>query len=160
EYRDDPIFLYNIAQAYRQKADFQKAIFFYRAYLREEPRARNRAEVEGRIADLQKQLDAQPPPQPEPEPPPPAPPPPPPAPAPRAAPAPVPVEEEAAAPHPGHGMKITGLVTGGVGVAVLATGVVFALRARSIQSDLETAAHSGQPWSQELVDKESSGRTS
>src|SRR5262249_10894361 len=39
EYRDDPIFLYNIAQAYRQKGDAQKAIFFYRAYTRESPRA-------------------------------------------------------------------------------------------------------------------------
>jgi hypothetical protein len=57
-------------------------------------------------------------------------------------------------------MRITGLVTGGVGVAALATGVVFLLRSRSIQSDLETAARSGQPWSQQLVDKEASGRTS
>src|SRR5687767_12825659 len=45
EYKDDPIFLYNIAQAYRQRGDHQKAIFFYRAYIREEPRARNRDDV-------------------------------------------------------------------------------------------------------------------
>jgi tetratricopeptide (TPR) repeat protein len=161
EYRDDPIFLYNVAQAYRQKGDAQKAIFFYRAYLREEPRARNRNEVEARIAELQKQVDSQPPPTPEPEPP---------RPVPASEPATQPATPTPSAPtaeaaeadtlHPGKGMKITGLVTGGVGVAALAAGVVFTLRAKSIQSDLETAARSGQPWSKDLVDKEATGRTS
>jgi hypothetical protein len=53
--KPDPGFLYNIAQAYRQKQDAQKAIFFYKGYLRNSPKAHNRAEVEQKIAALQKQ---------------------------------------------------------------------------------------------------------
>jgi tetratricopeptide (TPR) repeat protein len=91
--KPDPGFLYNIAQAYRQKQDATKAIFFYKGYLRNSPKAHNRAEVEQKIAALQKQLDSaatapptnppppgngatQPPPPPGNTPPPPPPPPP------------------------------------------------------------------------------------
>src|SRR5215813_8595229 len=54
--KPDPGFLYNIAQAYRQKQDPAKAIFFYKGYLRNSPKAHNRTEVEQKIAQLQKQL--------------------------------------------------------------------------------------------------------
>jgi hypothetical protein len=60
--KPDPGFLYNIAQAHRQKQDPAKAIFFYKGYLRNSPKAHNRAEVEKKIAELQKQLDAASPP--------------------------------------------------------------------------------------------------
>jgi tetratricopeptide (TPR) repeat protein len=60
--KPDPGFLYNIAQAYRQKQDATKAIFFYKGYLRNSPKAHNRAEVDQKIATLQKQLDAAAPP--------------------------------------------------------------------------------------------------
>ena len=53
----DPGFLYNIAQAYRVAGDPQKAIFFYKGYLRNSPKAHNRVEVEQKIAALQKQID-------------------------------------------------------------------------------------------------------
>src|SRR5881394_4017000 len=56
--KPDPGFLYNIAQAYRQKSDAAKAIFFYKGYLRNSPKAHNRVEVEQKIAQLQKQLDS------------------------------------------------------------------------------------------------------
>jgi hypothetical protein len=56
--KPDPGFLYNIAQAHRQKQDAAKAIFFYKGYLRNSPKAHNRVEVEKKIAELQKQLDA------------------------------------------------------------------------------------------------------
>jgi len=56
--KPDPGFLYNIAQAYRQKQDATKAIFFYKGYLRNSPKAHNRADVEQKIAQLQKQLDS------------------------------------------------------------------------------------------------------
>ena len=56
--KPDPGFLYNIAQAHRQKQDANKAIFFYKGYLRNSPKAHNRAEVEKKIAELQKQLDS------------------------------------------------------------------------------------------------------
>src|SRR6476646_9834353 len=56
--KPDPGFLYNIAQAYRQKQDATQAIFFYKGYLRNSPKAKNRAEVDQKIDALQKQLDA------------------------------------------------------------------------------------------------------
>ncbi|HVV53562.1 MAG TPA: tetratricopeptide repeat protein, partial [Polyangia bacterium] len=40
---NDPGFLYNIAQAYRTMGDAQKAIFFYKRYLSNSPKAHNRA---------------------------------------------------------------------------------------------------------------------
>jgi hypothetical protein len=54
--KPDPGFLYNIGQAYRLKGDPQKAIFFYRGYLRNSPKAPNRAEIEAKIATLQKEV--------------------------------------------------------------------------------------------------------
>ena len=59
--KPDPGFLFNIAQAYRLKGDGQKAIFFYRGYLRNSPKAANRADVEARIAALQKAVSEKPP---------------------------------------------------------------------------------------------------
>ena len=57
--KNDPGFLYNIAQAYRTMGDAQKAIFFYKRYLSNSPKARNRSEVEQKIEALQKQLSLQ-----------------------------------------------------------------------------------------------------
>ncbi|HET6151046.1 MAG TPA: tetratricopeptide repeat protein [Polyangia bacterium] len=51
----DSRFLYNIAQAYRLAGDANKAIFFYKGYLRNSPRASNRSDVELKIQALQKQ---------------------------------------------------------------------------------------------------------
>jgi hypothetical protein len=58
--RPDPGFLYNIGQAYRLKGDAAKAIFFYRGYLRNSPKAANRADVEAKIVALQKGVDEHP----------------------------------------------------------------------------------------------------
>jgi hypothetical protein len=52
----DPGFLYNIGQAYRLSGDPQKAIFFYKRFLGYSPKAPNRAEIEQKIAQLQKQI--------------------------------------------------------------------------------------------------------
>lgn len=49
-----PQFLYNIAQAYRQSKRYDKALSFYRKYLRMQPTAPNRGEVEGHIATLER----------------------------------------------------------------------------------------------------------
>ncbi len=54
--KPDPIFLYNIAQAYRLAGDANKAMFFYKGYLRNSPKAHNRADVEQKIQALQKQV--------------------------------------------------------------------------------------------------------
>jgi len=53
-----PILLFNIAQCHRKGGDPERAIFFYRRYLDEEPGTPKRAEVEGRIADLRARLAA------------------------------------------------------------------------------------------------------
>ena len=48
-----PILLFNIAQAHRQSGNNERAAFFYRRYLEQEPDAANRPEVEKRIKDLE-----------------------------------------------------------------------------------------------------------
>lgn len=51
--KSDPIFLYNIAQCHRQMNNPTEALRFYRTYLRNAPKAPNRADVERRISDLE-----------------------------------------------------------------------------------------------------------
>lgn len=56
--RDDPALLYNIAQAHRLAGHSPEALRFYKIYLAK-PRASNRAEVELKVAELQKLIDQQ-----------------------------------------------------------------------------------------------------
>jgi hypothetical protein len=53
-YRAKPVpqFLYNIAQAYRLSKHYDEALSFYQRYLRADPKAVNRVEVEGHITKL------------------------------------------------------------------------------------------------------------
>ena len=85
----DPVMLYNIGQAYRLNDQPQESIHFYRRYLQRSPEARNRDDVERKIASQEKLIEERrkaaaavspPPPKKEPPPPPPKvePPPPPP----------------------------------------------------------------------------------
>jgi tetratricopeptide (TPR) repeat protein len=59
EQKADPVFLYNIAQAYRQLGASDKALFFYRRYLSTAPDAPNRPQVEGVIGDLERLIAAE-----------------------------------------------------------------------------------------------------
>src|SRR4051812_33363495 len=54
----EPVLLYNIAQAHRLGGDFDKAVFFYRGYLRAQPQAKNHVEVQRRIAELELAIEA------------------------------------------------------------------------------------------------------
>jgi hypothetical protein len=54
--RPDPVFLFNLAQANRLGDRPDKALYFYRAYLRSSPDAQNRSEVVDRIESLEKLL--------------------------------------------------------------------------------------------------------
>jgi tetratricopeptide (TPR) repeat protein len=186
EVKGDPIFLFNIAQAYRQLKDYQKAIFYYKGYLREQPSATNRADVEAKISELQKLLDAS---QNATEGPPKG----------IATPEGKGTEgttgkttgetggktgtgtgeggartggakgtdlrgagagpRDEGGPGPGKMMKIAGLATGGAGAVLVVTGIIFASKASSIASDLEASTRAGEPWSQAKSDQESSGRT-
>ena len=54
--KDDPVFLYNIAQCYRLLNEHEEAIRAYRSYLNRAPDAPNRDEVERKIAALQEAI--------------------------------------------------------------------------------------------------------
>jgi tetratricopeptide (TPR) repeat protein len=56
---DDPAFLFNIAQCLRQSGDKAEALRTYRMYLVKMPQARNRAQTEKFIFDLQAAVDAE-----------------------------------------------------------------------------------------------------
>jgi tetratricopeptide (TPR) repeat protein len=53
----DPPMLYNIAQAYRLNDQPNEALRFYRRYLQRAPGARNREDVERKIAELEKTVE-------------------------------------------------------------------------------------------------------
>jgi tetratricopeptide (TPR) repeat protein len=57
--KDDPAFLYNIAQAHRLAGHTGEALRFYRVYLIKLPHAPNRDDVEVKIAELQKAIEQQ-----------------------------------------------------------------------------------------------------
>ena len=54
--KQDASLLYNIGQAYRFAKDSDKALLAYRAFLRRNPKAPQRAQVEQSIAELEKQI--------------------------------------------------------------------------------------------------------
>jgi tetratricopeptide (TPR) repeat protein len=58
EIKNDPALLYNLAQSNRLAGNSEQALHFYRTYLRYVPQAKNRAEIEDRIKQLD-QLVAQ-----------------------------------------------------------------------------------------------------
>jgi len=59
-HKDDPVFLYNIAQCYRLLKNHEEdSLKFFQTYLRRLPTARNRDEVERKITGLQQVLAAQ-----------------------------------------------------------------------------------------------------
>ena len=57
--KDDPALLYNIAQSHRLANHPADAARFYRLFLMKVPNASNRAEVEAKIAELQKLVEQQ-----------------------------------------------------------------------------------------------------
>jgi tetratricopeptide (TPR) repeat protein len=50
-------FLFNIGQCHRMLGNHERAIFFYRGYLREKPKARNRTMIEQLITSSQKEIE-------------------------------------------------------------------------------------------------------
>jgi tetratricopeptide (TPR) repeat protein len=59
ELKDDPVLLFNIAQAYRLGRSYPDAARSYRAYLRRLPEAKNRDEVLARLREMQSLADQQ-----------------------------------------------------------------------------------------------------
>jgi len=179
EAKNDAAFLFNLAQSYRLAGDSERALHFYRTYLRYVPRPPNRADIEEQIKTLEqkvaeKQSAATTPPATAPLPPPPtatptAPPPPivsgpgapgtvttgpapaPPLPNETAAPTPPPV-----GPDPGRGYRMAGMITAGAGAVMIVIGAVEGARARSAAKDVEQAAMDGTPFD---PDVESRGKS-
>lgn len=136
-------FLFNLGQAYRKLGNNERALFFYRGYLRNTPSAANRAEVESWISELEKPTMIQPPA---------APPPPPPQPEVEAtAPAPAPTADD------GSGLRTIGYWTLGASGAVLAAGVVFGLLAKSKSDEVEDAGAAGDVPIEEIDGLRSNG---
>jgi tetratricopeptide (TPR) repeat protein len=165
-----PILLFNIAQAHRQSANPERALFFYRRYLENDPHAANRSDVEKRMAELdemvkrQAEVKSRPPtsvagPGPATQPPPTAaaPPAPPPDPSPAstvttvgstpttAPAATATVTETASPPQTGGGnaggtMKIAGIATASAGAASVLVGVLFSARVSSSSNDVSGGA--------------------
>ncbi len=54
-----PALLFDLGQCHRQLGHFERALFFFHGYLREQPGAPNRALAEKLLDDSQRQLDAQ-----------------------------------------------------------------------------------------------------
>ena len=168
----DPVMLYNIAQAYRLNDQPQDAIHFYRRYLQRSPDARNKDDVERKIAAQEKLIDdrrkaaaavtppppkvdtAPPPPKVEPPPPPPVvvqPPPPP-------APPPPP-------PPPSTTRRVLGWWMIGAGVASGVVAVIEGVRAKNFgdqltQMSMAAVAQNQHPvWTSAEESTQSSGKT-
>lgn len=58
--KEDPVYLYNIAQCHRQLGDNRQAVTFYRRYLAAAPQDPKRAEIERMVRDLEAKAAATP----------------------------------------------------------------------------------------------------
>jgi len=56
---EKPALLFNIAQAYRHAKNHKEALYFYQGYLRNNPKARNRADVQQLIKELEGLIEAE-----------------------------------------------------------------------------------------------------
>ncbi|MES1208488.1 MAG: tetratricopeptide repeat protein [Pseudomonadota bacterium] len=166
----DPVMLYNIAQAYRLNDQPQDAIHFYRRYLQRSPDARNRDDVERKIAAQEKVIEdkrkaaaaVQPPPipttpkTPTPKQPvqtvvaPPPPPPPPPPPVIRTP----PINREPE--PPSNTQRIIGWTMVGVGVAADVVAVIEGIKAKNKGDQLTTDSMKGNVYDPSL---QSQGKT-
>ena len=179
ELKNDPAFLYDLAQSYRQAGNPEQALHFYRTYLRYVPKPANRAEIDGRIAALEQQLaqrgsGTEPPPANPPQttttppPPPPvviAPPPPGPSEPPPVPPPPPVISEPASPPAPsspadrGRTMRIAGIASAGVGAFMVLIGIVEYSRAASASQEVESEAANGLPFDPSVERRGQSAQT-
>lgn len=151
--KDDPALLFNLGQAHRLAGHPAEALRFYKTYLAKLPEASNRADVESKIRDLRELVEKQKPPQAEPA-----------AVAPASSqpastrptppeslpggtsvasdvgvgsPVAATVKEVPGAPaQPGRGKKLAGVVLAAGGVALVGTGIAFAVLAKRASDQL------------------------
>jgi tetratricopeptide (TPR) repeat protein len=186
--KNDPAFLYNLAQSYRQAGNHERAVHFYKTYLRYVPNAKNRADIEDKIK-TEEQLIAKggggttPPPVTTTPPPgttttPPGtttPPPgsdqpvvtmPPPGTPPPGAPPPSAMPNPYAAPPPvapatdsGRKFRIAGIASAGTGAALMVVGIIQWRRAVSASNDIEAAARAMDEFDPAVEDRGKSAET-
>jgi tetratricopeptide (TPR) repeat protein len=162
-----PGLLFNIAQAFRLKKDYEQATYFYSTYLRLQPDAANRADVEARLAEMQqaieeqKKLEKKPPigtiapegttattPTTTITPPP----------APMTSPMPAPESPHEEAGARGKSLKIAGYATAGTGAALVITGLVFGQMAKSAEKDLDQLSTNMGTWTAAEQNKYDAGK--
>ncbi|HEX6835124.1 MAG TPA: hypothetical protein VF334_01055 [Polyangia bacterium] len=127
-----PRLLFNIAQAYRLKKDYESALYFYNTYLRADPNPPNFDDVDAKIGEMKRALDDQrkaaAASKPKPMPPPVAPPP--------------PVDRRPSK----RALKIGGAAVTAIGVASCAVGAGMLGLSASDSTTLHRVATSGMPW--------------
>jgi tetratricopeptide (TPR) repeat protein len=162
-----PALLFNIGQCHRLLGHYERALFFYHGFLREQPDSPNRALAERHIEESQRALDAQraaeaaesqrrasqvPSPAPVAS-----------APPTTAAPQPsVPAPVTPAEPsetHPPAVLRIAGLATAGAGVILLGTGVALGLHAASLSNELTQVSAAHGMWSAQYQSDYDSGKS-
>jgi tetratricopeptide (TPR) repeat protein len=143
-----PALLFNLGQVYRLKKDPATALRFYTNYLRLQPQAPNRADVEGLIVDMRAAVEAQEKERAAKNAPPPPPSPPPAVVAPPAATVPAPTSQPPPPrARPWRAEAWTAGVLGAVGLGATIAGVVVGVRANSDASDIQhAAAMTNQAW--------------
>ncbi|HEY5947859.1 MAG TPA: tetratricopeptide repeat protein [Kofleriaceae bacterium] len=161
-----PGLLFNIAQSFRLKKDYEQASYFYTTYLRLKPDAPNRADVEARLQEMQEALEEQ---------------------KKQATKAPIgtippdgggtvtttttttvatPTGGTTASVDKGspedaakaQSLMTAGYVTAGAGGALIVTGVIFGSMARSAESDLNKLSTDHGTWTSEQQDKYDAGK--
>jgi len=172
--KNDPAFLYNLAQSYRQAGNHEQAVHFYKTYLRYVPKAPNRADIEEKIK-TEEQLVAQkgggttpppantttPPADTTSTPPPGAdttvvvPPPPPPGytPPPSYGPPPGSPMQPMPQADPGRKFRIAGLATAGGGGLLMLIGVLEYTVAKKASQDVEKAAKNNESFDPAVEDR-------
>jgi tetratricopeptide (TPR) repeat protein len=141
-----PVLIFNLGQVYRLKGDAERALDYYERYLAVEPdgvasdQAREFAGVLRTQIERERTRESVPD-----------------RPAKRTTPVPAPRPAAPADEGAGRGLRIGGLVSAGAGVIAVGVGIKFGLDARSISDDIN-AHGDGQPWPEELLDRQVEGK--
>jgi tetratricopeptide (TPR) repeat protein len=118
----DPLLFYNIAQSQQRRGHLEQAVKSYRAYLAGVPDAEDRKEVEGFIAEIEKQITA-----------------PRATPTPKVTPTPGPVLPPAGPVDDNHrARRQSAWIVGGVSVAALGLGIIFSVKSKLKADDANT----------------------
>jgi tetratricopeptide (TPR) repeat protein len=151
----DPIYLFNLAQAYRLSGDCKSAESYFAKFLKADPATTQRAKIEKLIAECTPAPTGDTPPTGTTDTPPTGTTDTPPT---GTTDTSIVVAPTAPPADPGRSRRIIGLITAGVGVAALGIGTGLAIHVGGVESDLETECVAGCDWD-DIRDRDSSART-